>query len=211
MSSPRLRRLAADYDLVRTEFVGHKYIDVQVLGGQPPESYRVTYRLRGIALSADGRIVQRAQHIAVIELTNEYPRQKPKCVLETPIFHPNFGEYICVGDYWAAGETLADLIVKIGDMIQYRDYNVKSPLNAVAARWAAENMSLLPVGNVDLWQAEPDIELEDDQPPAAMEEGDSRDFERGEGDLEHDVEIVFEDGGDGWCEKDEDDLDILLD
>jgi len=42
-------------------------------------------------------------------------------VLETPIFHPNFGSYICIGDFWAAGETLTDIIIKIGQMIMYQD------------------------------------------------------------------------------------------
>lgn len=44
-------------------------------------------------------------------------------------------------------------------MIQYQSYNPKSPLNAVAAMWASRNEGMFPVGNVDLYQPEPDIVL----------------------------------------------------
>jgi hypothetical protein len=44
-------------------------------------------------------------------------------------------------------------------MIQYQDYNVKSPLNAEAARWAREHESMLPIDHQDLFQAEAEIVL----------------------------------------------------
>ncbi len=77
--------------------------------------------------------------------------------MKTEIFHPNFSSKVCIADHWAAGESLADIIVQIGQMIQFQRYNSKSPLNQEAARWTVNNMHLLPAGNVDLYQAEPDI------------------------------------------------------
>jgi len=160
--NPRLRRLLSDYEKVRTEFAGHPYIDVIPLGGQPPERYRVTYRLKGLRWDKrQSRPIVVSQHVAEIILHQEYPREKPQCRMLTEIWHPNFGPYICIGDHWAAGETLADVIVQIGDMIQYKSYNPKSPLNGLAARWALDNRAYLPVGNIDLYQAEPDITLSD--------------------------------------------------
>ena len=44
-------------------------------------------------------------------------------------------------------------------MIQYRSYNPKSPLDAKAAHWSQEYESLLPVGNVDLYQPDPEVEI----------------------------------------------------
>jgi len=79
--------------------------------------------------------------------------------MRTPIWHPNIGDYICIADHWAAGETLADIIVHIGDMIQYKIYNTASPVNSAAAEWAARHWRRLPVGNIDLMQPEPDISL----------------------------------------------------
>jgi hypothetical protein len=64
----------------------------------------------------------------------------------TPVFHPNFDDAtVCIGDFWAASEGLDDLIIRIGRMIAYQEYNTKSPLNGLAAKWAAQNTNLLPV------------------------------------------------------------------
>jgi hypothetical protein len=64
----------------------------------------------------------------------------------TPVFHPNFDDSsVCIGDFWAASESLDDLIIRIGRMIAYQEYNTKSPLNGLAAKWAAQNPQLLPV------------------------------------------------------------------
>jgi len=168
---PRLRRLAADYDKIRTEFAGHPYIDVEPVRGNPPERYRVTYRVRGIReLDSGKRPIYQDMHVATIYLHSGYPREKPKCTLETPIWHPNFGSYICIGDHWGAGETLMDVIVQIGDMIQYKSYNPKSPLNGTAAIWAKQHERYFPVGNIDLYQPEPEIGLEGGVPGPAEDD-----------------------------------------
>lgn len=160
VGTPRLRRLYADYQAVRAEFAGHPHIDVRPLYGNPPEAYEITYRIPGVVLDpATNQPVVCHEHRARLYLHRDYPREKPKCVMETPIFHPNFGSYICIDDYWAAGETLVDIIIHIGQMIQYQNYNPRSPLNPVAARWAAMHQDLFPVGTVDLYQPDLDIDL----------------------------------------------------
>lgn len=157
----RLRRIYSDYQAVLNEFTGHPYITVTPGAGDPPEAYVVEYRVKGLELDpGSNRPRPRSLHRARIYLHKDYPREKPKCVLETPIFHPNFGSYICIGDFWAAGESLVDIIIKIGQMIMYQDYNPKSPLNAIAAQWAEQNARLLPVDNKDLYQPEVDLDIE---------------------------------------------------
>ena len=169
----RLRRLYSDYQSVRDEFSGHPYISVTPLQGDPPEKYQVEYRVKGLELDpTTNRPRERNYHKALIYLHADYPRGKPKCVLETPIFHPNFGAYICIGDFWAAGETLVDIIIKIGQMIMYQDYNVKSPLNAVAARWAEENQRIFPIDRKDLYQPEVDLDIELEEEEKKPEEAD---------------------------------------
>ncbi len=158
----RLRRLYADWQQIRDEFAGHPYINVTPLHGNPPEAYRVEYRIKGLELDpATNRPRERDNHVAEIYLHQGYPREKPKCVLLTPIFHPNFGNYICIDDYWAAGETVVDIVIQIGQMIQYQSYNPKSPLNAVAARWAQQHEHLFPIDTTDLYQPDIDLELFD--------------------------------------------------
>lgn len=157
--NPRLRRLQSDYDLVREVYSGHPHVAVEPVGSTlPPESYRVQMRLRGLYLRGD-QPDYRDLHNLEIMLPRRYPAEKPFVVPLEPIFHPNIREYFCIADYWAAGTTLADVIAKLGDMIQWRTYNTASPLDAIAARWAVEQepAGLFPIGNVDLGVADFDI------------------------------------------------------
>ena len=151
----RMRRIASDYEQIKKNFSNHKNIVVEPIGEEPPEKYRVTYYVNGIYLLEDGRIETLGKHIVVITLHSEYPRYKPICTIATPIWHPNFRDgQICIGDIWGAGESLSDIIVNIGDMIQYKSWNSYSPLSADAAEWAIENKHLFPVGNINLWTGE---------------------------------------------------------
>lgn len=147
----RMRRLASDWEQVKKDFAGHKNIIVTPIGDEPPEKYHVTYFVNGIYLLPDGRIETLARHEVDIILHADYPRYKPICKITTPIWHPNFRDgQICIGDIWGAGESLSDIIINIGDMIQYKSWNSYSPLSAEAAQWAMDNKHLFPVGNVDL-------------------------------------------------------------
>jgi ubiquitin-protein ligase len=151
MSSPRLRRLQLDYERLETRFREWPAIRITGVTGQPPEKYQVTYHARGLYSTPAGQILERSQHVVEINLSLGYPRRAPQCKMLTPIFHPNFDEVsVCIGDFWAASEGLDDLIVRIGRMIAYQEYNTKSPLNGLAAKWAAQNAHLLPVDSVDL-------------------------------------------------------------
>lgn len=163
--SIRLRRLTADYEKVRTELIGHKYIKVEPIEGDPPEKYLVSYNVKGLKLdSATNRPVETDFHQVVVYLPLGYPREKPVCKITTDIFHPNFrGSQVCIGDEWAAGGSLADVIIHIGEMIQYRNYNPKSPLDPVAAKWATQNEHLFPIGNIDLYQPDVSIEIPKDE------------------------------------------------
>lgn len=159
MSAPRTRRLAADYESVRGQFSGHPHVHVEPLGPQwPPEAYRVIYRVRGLRLDGSQPVAAN-EHVVEIQLPLGYPRDKPVVLALTPVFHPNIKEQYCIQDYWAAGQTLVDTIAKIAEMLQYRVYNPRSPLNALAARWTVENEHLFPLGNVTLSAAEVPITL----------------------------------------------------
>lgn len=147
----RMRRLASDYEQVRKDFAGHKNIVVTPIGDLPAEKYHITYFVNGIYLLPDGRIETLGRHEVEITLHADYPRYKPICKILTPIWHPNFRDgQICIGDIWGAGESLSDIIINIGDMIQYKSWNSYSPLSADAAQWAMENKHLFPVGTIEL-------------------------------------------------------------
>lgn len=154
----RLRRLASDYENLKLEFSRHPYIDVEPVAGDPPDKYLVTYKVKGYKLDERTKApVLTNRHQVEVYLHAAYPREKPRCQMKTPIFHPNFRYQVCIGDYWGAGERLTDILIQIGDMIQYKNYNPKSPLNIEASHWAKENIHLFPADNIDLWQPEPNI------------------------------------------------------
>ena len=151
----RMRRLASDWEQIQKDFAGHKNIIVTPEGTEPPEKYHVSYFVNGIYLLPDGRIETLGRHEVEITLHADYPRYKPICKILTPIWHPNFRDgQICIGDIWGAGESLTDIIINIGDMIQYKSWNSSSPLSADAADWALQNKHLFPVGTIDLYIAD---------------------------------------------------------
>jgi ubiquitin-protein ligase len=146
MLSPRIRRLKLDYEALQQRFAGWPVIRMVGTAGMPPELYRFEYSLRGLYVAGDGSILERNHHLLEVNLTLGYPRRAPQCRMLTPVFHPNFDDSsVCIGDFWAASESLDDLIIRIGRMIAYQEYNTKSPLNGLAAKWAAQNPQLLPV------------------------------------------------------------------
>jgi hypothetical protein len=146
MLSPRIRRLKLDHDSLFKRFSGWPLIRIVGTAGMPPELYRFQYLVRGLYVASDGAILERNDHLLEVNLSLGYPRRAPQCRMLTPVFHPNFDDSsVCIGDFWAASESLDDLIIRIGRMISYQEYNTKSPLNGLAAKWAAQNASLLPV------------------------------------------------------------------
>jgi ubiquitin-protein ligase len=112
---------------------------------------RPSYSLAGLHIGPGGDILERREHVLEINLTMDHPRRAPHCRMLSPVFHPNFDDAsVCIGDFWAASEGLDDLVVGIGRMIAYQEYNIKSPLNGLAARWAAENRNLFPIDAQDV-------------------------------------------------------------
>jgi ubiquitin-protein ligase len=146
MPSPRTRRLLLDHQTLTSRLADWPLIQITGTAGMPPEIYRFTYNLRGLYVAPSGEILERQLHVLEVNLSLGYPRRAPQCRMLTPVFHPNFDDaMVCIGDFWAASEGLDDLIIRIGRMITYQEFNTKSPLNGLAAKWAAQNSSLLPI------------------------------------------------------------------
>jgi WD40 repeat protein/ubiquitin-protein ligase len=166
----RVRRLLADAEQMQHAAARSSVFRIQSTEGDPPELYRIEYRVHGLAPGPGGKPVPRDAHVLEIQLTSEYPRVSPRCKVLTPIFHPNIDPTtICVGDHWAAGERLVDLVVRIGEMIAYQAYNIKSPLDGEAAMWADLNQQRLPIDQRSLLPAE-EGELLPDAVPMPMPE-----------------------------------------
>jgi hypothetical protein len=141
----RLRRLQADYDAVRRLVRKHPRVTIEGVIGNPPEKYRIV--LRVASLRERGEQIERvAEHRLEITLPQGYPRDAPICRMLTPVFHPNIAPHaVCIGDHWTAGESLDLMIQRVGEMLAYQSYNIKSPLNGRAAQWATEHLAELPI------------------------------------------------------------------
>lgn len=168
--NPRLRRLFSDFNKMKEEFTDHPFIKFETEGDEiPPERYFVYYKnIKGIKLvkgsTGDKKELEIVkEHKIEIYLHSDYPRLKPQCSILSGAFHPNFRmaapNDICIGDYWASGETIVDIIYQVGEMITYQNYNVTSPLNGIAAKWAKENINIFPIDKVNLRQGEIEINL----------------------------------------------------
>jgi ubiquitin-protein ligase len=146
MSEVRTRRLLADYEAIRRLVRMHENrILVAGVSGNPPDRYQIVYRVR--SLREEGvEIVPKDEHYVEIVLPAMYPRDAPFFRMLTPVFHPNIAPHtVCVGDHWTAGQSLAELLLRVGEMLAFQSYNTKSPLNGRAAQWVEENVARLPM------------------------------------------------------------------
>src|SRR5262245_15798076 len=147
----RLRRLNADHAAVSAAFAEHPHIRLLKAERSPPDRYTFGFRLASLVPAGEESFDHGSQHQAEVFLPLDYPRRPPFCRMITPVLHPNIDpQKICIGDHWSAGQSLADLVVRIAEMLCYQSYNLKSPLNAKAAAWAEQNISMLPLQDADL-------------------------------------------------------------
>jgi hypothetical protein len=117
-----------------------------------PETYYVRFRGFGLwSPNGSGSVLVREGHEVVIRLGASYPRMMPELIWKTPIFHPNISAngIVCLGGYsthWVPSLQLDELCVMLWDMIRYANFDVDSPYNREAARWAREQTAYeLPV------------------------------------------------------------------
>ena len=169
MSTVRLRRLTADFDKLQDYVRLHPRVKLLQFDGDPPERYQLEYRIRSLR-QVGGELTPIKSHLVEIVLPRNYPRTPPQCRMLSPVFHPNIAPHaICVGDHWSAGESLQSIVVRIGEMLAFQSYNVKSPLNGDAARWVEEHADELPLDDVSLLVEERDDPEGDDDAFIAVE------------------------------------------
>lgn len=162
----RLARLEIAFTELMTVARSSDLIDVLPMNaknGWPAEKYVVTYRCRGIARVDAARVPEYSDHHEMhLTLTTSYPESEPLLVWQTDIWHPNINALtrkVCTNapETYYAGKSLTELVVKIGEMVQYKHYFAKMefpwPDNTDAATWVrevAEPEDLLPVDTTQL-------------------------------------------------------------
>jgi len=144
MNSVRLRRLKSDYEAIRRLVRMHPRIEIEGVSGSPPDRYIFQMNVRSLRERGD-EIEDQSLHRIEVKLPLGYPRDAPHCRMLTPVFHPNIAPHtICIGDHWSASESLDLMIQRVGEMLAFQSYNIKSPLNGRAAQWVDENQHRIP-------------------------------------------------------------------
>lgn len=151
-TSNRYEVLAKAYaDLInltkRSKFIHFHPVDVKPY--HPPEKYIVTFTCRSIAgVTQEGIPIASDFHQVSIYLADGYPKQEPHLKWITPIWHPNIEHkephYVswsgALGEGW--NKSLGDLVLKLGEMIQYKRYHAEWsspwPLDEEVAKWVRE-------------------------------------------------------------------------
>jgi hypothetical protein len=151
MDNVRLRRLKADHEALRRLAHLHPKIEIEGVYGNPPERYRLLLKVG--SLRERGEVIEVAtQHRLEITMPRGYPRDAPLFRMLTPVFHPNIAPHaVCIGDDWTAGEPLDLLVQRVGEILAYQSYNIKSPLNGRAAQWVEQNPDKIPVDRAEFF------------------------------------------------------------
>ncbi|RJX35114.1 MAG: hypothetical protein C4531_02610 [Desulfurivibrio sp.] len=143
-------QLANEFEEIKSRFSASPYIRITATAGNPPESYEITYRVKGISQVAGGQAVMVDKHRVSIVLPFGYPHFPPNCKPLTPIFHPDFDpDAVCIGDFWNSSHSLAELIVHIGRLISYQTYGREDVFNREALEWTLAHGELLPLDRAD--------------------------------------------------------------
>ena len=143
----RETRLSNDYKKIRQLVNRSELIHIMATEGDPPEKYLIRFTCRGVEkLAPGGRPVIRDVHEVRIYLHAEYPLKQPQLKWQTPIFHPNIHSTgaVCIGAWWPA-KTLDELLLTLGEMVQYKNLGPKDPMNSKAAAWALRNKRHFPI------------------------------------------------------------------
>lgn len=169
--NPRMRRLAADYQLILELVAQSDLIQVQTRDnrpGIPPEKYIVTYRCKSIIdVDRAGKPKVGEFHQVEIYLHSQYPQRWPGMKWLTPIWHPNINHLngtVCIdAAWWAASRSLDRLVIMLGEMLQYKNFHddpAKPPFpwDPEAARWCRsyrlKNPGVFPLDRRELLRPE---------------------------------------------------------
>lgn len=145
MNNVRLRRLKADHEALRRLVRLHPRIELEGVSGNPPERYRLILRVHSLR-ERGGEIEPADEHRLEITLPLGYPRDAPLFRMLSPVFHPNIAPHaVCIGDHWSAAEPLDSLVQRVGELLAFQSYNIKSPLNGAAAQWVEQHRDRLPI------------------------------------------------------------------
>ena len=162
MASVRDKRLDSDYRALRTIFAAEDKVEIRAIGTAPFEKYMIVYKVPSLRLNSAGQPMRVDATGVEISLPQDYPKMPPtaRTVAGDVVFHPNFNATkICLADRWSASIQLADIVREIGELLTWQKFNIRSPLNAVAAEWSQAHQDEIPLARIPLGGAPVDIQI----------------------------------------------------
>ena len=117
-----------------------------------PDKYLIHYSCTGLVKPKGEEVKESNDHLMMVIFGYDFPGQPPHLIWYTDIWHPNFHTpYVCtLGRPFAASVPLDRIVRMVGEMVQYRSYNLDSVLNHEAKEWTENNRHLLPVDARDI-------------------------------------------------------------
>jgi ubiquitin-protein ligase len=157
-NTPHFRRLQADFEKMKKLAIRSPFVEIVKAEGNPPYEYQLRLTCRAVVNLNSNRAVFGNDHRLIVYLPNDYPKERPRFVFQTPIFHPNVHQtgQVCYGDEgdhgFAPSMGLDDLIVRIMQMMRFENFNPRSAFRLDAAQWAVNNQALFPIDKTQLLQ-----------------------------------------------------------
>jgi ubiquitin-protein ligase len=148
----RYRRLVVERNELRCLSMISPFIEIEPIEtqpGWPPEEYEVTYTCRGIVgVDDDRRPIYGERHRVAVRFAEHFPMQEPYLLWLTPIWHPNIRHReprrVCTdeGATWFAGKKMTEIVILMGEMVQYKLYHAgleaPFPEDREVAEWVRE-------------------------------------------------------------------------
>lgn len=139
-------RLIEDHQKVIQTIRKYTNIFLVNTSGDPPDEYDIEYKVRGYALTTDGKVITRKHHRLKIKIPFGYPHFPPTIKPLSPIFHPAVDDYVMpIASYWEENKSLPDLVIHIGNMLCGAIYNTDSAFNEKAAEYYRKHRKELPL------------------------------------------------------------------
>lgn len=134
---PRERRLHHEHEQMRQLERSSSMVSFSS-AGIPPTQYAVTLSCRGLRRFGD-TVAESNIHQFDVTLSESFPLVPPVVVWLTPVFHPNLKPpYVCTGDIWYPAMSIAEFVVALCELVQYKSFNIYDPLDEEATTWLVD-------------------------------------------------------------------------
>lgn len=142
-------QLTEIYKQLNESFISHPIISITPVQGDPPDQYDISYQIAGTSKASSGDVVESFGHSITLTIPFGFPLFPPSCKPKSELFHPDFDPAaICLGDQWDNEQSLPQLIIFIGKMINGEIYSTSNVFNQEARDWYIDHEDKYPLSDI---------------------------------------------------------------